>query len=370
MLPEIFTYYPTAYIFDREYQILVPMEAPALLWIKVSGRCFYDHFAGTLRSDDPVHRITVPQKLLEQAGGYTLCWRKIIDRKPYFPELEETKELFIPFRKVRENPSFYHVSDVHGKIDPAIRGAGALPDMDGMILNGDVPNYCDSKMNCLDILKLTGTVTKGEVPVIFTRGNHDSRGRRAEILGNYIPHREGRTYYTFRLGNVWGLALDCGEDKPDTNPEYNGTTCFHQFRLAEDEFIKDVVRRADEEYNAPGVRRRIVICHNPFSLVNRPPFDIELELYTEWCRLLREEVKPEIMICGHTHKPGFFQPGGQLDHLGQPCPIGVGGSPMGKDGSGFRAATYEYFAKGLRFTVTDQQCNRLEEHFIEKAVEV
>lgn len=368
MLPDIFTYAPTVYLFDREYQILVPMNAPALLWVQVGDHTYYDHFAGTVRSDNAVHRVTVPQNILDEAGSYTLCWRKIIDRKPYFPESEETREWAIPFRSIpAEKARFFHASDVHGKIDSAIEAARILPDADALILNGDIPNYCSSEKDCLEILRLTGTVTKGEMPVLFARGNHDSRGRRAEILGDYIPHREGRTYFTFRAGALWGLVLDCGEDKPDTNAEYSYTTCFHQFRMAEHEFVKEVLRRADEEYNAPGILHKVVIVHHPFCHVPQPPFDIEQELYGEWSRILREEIKPDMMICGHTHRPGFYLPGGELDQLGQPCPIGVGGNPISKDGSGYRGAIYEFTEQGIRFAVTDNHCNIIEDHFIEKA---
>lgn len=365
MLPEIFTYYPTVYLFDREYQIMVPMEKPALLWIKVGERCYYDHFAGTIRSDNPVHRLTVPQEVLDQAGGYTLCWRTIIDRKPYYPESEEEQQHFIPFRKIGENPKFFHASDVHGAIDTAIEAAGILPDMDALILNGDITNFLDREEHCMCLLKLSGSVTKGEIPVIFARGNHDSRGRRAELLEGFIPHREGRTYFTVRAGSFWALILDCGEDKPDTSEEYNGTVCFHLFREAEDAFFKEVI--AAGEYNDPAIQYKAVICHHPFSLVSRPPFDIEQELYGSWCRALKEELKPDIMISGHTHKPGLFLPGGELDQLGQAWPIGIGGAPDGKHGAEYRAATYHFTPEGIRFALVDKEKNILEEHFIEKA---
>lgn len=364
MLPEIFTYYPTLYHFDDSYQIMIPMEKPALLWIKVGERNYYDHFAGTLRSENPVHRITVPQAALDEAGTYTLCWRTVIDRKPYYPESEPEQQHTIPFRKIGENPKFFHVSDVHGAIDTAIEAAKIMPDMDALIMNGDITNFLDREEHCMRFLKLSGTVTKGEVPVIFARGNHDSRGRRAEILTDYIPHREGRTYYTLRAGSFWALILDCGEDKPDSSVEYEGTVCFHQFREAENEFFKEVV--AAKEYNDPAIRYKAVIAHHPFCHVPRPPFDIEQELYGEWCRALREEIRPDVMISGHTHDPGLFLPGGKLDQLGQTWPVCIGGNPDGKHEAVYRAATYHFTPEGIRFALIDKECNIVEEHFLAK----
>ncbi|MBQ3083886.1 MAG: metallophosphoesterase [Clostridia bacterium] len=366
MRPEIFTFDPTVYVFDRDYHIMIPMEAPALVWVRVGDRKFYDHFAGVLRSDTKVHRVIVPQALLDEQKEYTVCWRKVIDRTPYFPQSEEPREYTVSFRPIEGvNANFYHVSDVHDDIDYAIKTAPFMERIDGLILNGDVPNSCAVEKGGTDILELTGTVGKGEIPVIFARGNHDARGAFAEHFGDYTPHREGRTYFTFRLGNIWGLVLDCGEDKPDTNDEYFGTICFHEFRLAEDAFVQDVVARAKEEYLAEGIEYRVVVCHHPISLVSRPPFDIEQEIYGGWCRILSEEIKPDLMISGHTHKPGLYLPGGILDQLGQTWPIGIGGRPARKRSEGFIAAGYEFSEEGVRFTLADESCRVIEEHQIE-----
>ena len=364
MLPEIFVYPPTVYLFDDTYQIAVPVEQPVLLWLKVGERCYYNHFAGTLRSENAVHRFTVPQKALDEAGEYTLCWRTVVDRKPYFPESEPERQYTLPFRSIGENPKFFHASDVHGGVDLAIMAAKIMPDMDALLLNGDIVNFLDREEHCMRLLKLTGIVTQGKFPVIFARGNHDSRGRRAELLERIIPHREGRTYFTLRAGSFWALILDCGEDKPDSCPEYNGTVCFHLFREAEKEFFREVVNAG--EYNDPAIRHKAVIVHHPFCYKPEPPFDIEQELYADWCKQLREKIKPDIMISGHTHEPGLYLPGGALDSYGQTWPVGIGGAPEGKHGSVFRAATYEFTEAGIRFCIVNSQCNVVEEHFIPK----
>ena len=46
---------------------------------------------------------------------------------------------------------------------------------------------------------------------------------------------------------VWGLILDCGEDKADTSIEYGSTVCFHEFRLRETEFIHSVIENAEKD---------------------------------------------------------------------------------------------------------------------------
>jgi hypothetical protein len=34
------------------------------------------------------------------------------------------------------------------------------------------------------------------------------------------------------------------------------------------------------------------------------------------------------MICGHTHKYGIHKPGGEYDHLGQPCTVVIASEPQ------------------------------------------
>ena len=130
------------------------------------------------------------------------------------------------------------------------------------------------------------------------------------------------------MGCVWGLLLDCGEDKPDTSPEYGSTICFHQFRLAETAYIRRVIENAAQEYAAPGVKHRLVISHIGFTHIANPPFDIEQKLYGEWTRLCAEHIKPELLLYGHYHKTFISPPGSDFDHQGQPCTAVVGSKPI------------------------------------------
>jgi len=147
-------------------------------------------------------------------------------------------------------------------------------------------------------------------------------------MPNYIPTMNGRTYYSFRVGCVWGLLLDCGEDKRDTNNEYGSTICFHQFRLRETEYIKQIIANAEREYDAEGVTHKLVISHIPFTHINEFPFDIEQELYGEWTHLMREYIKPDLLLYGHYHCVEIVKPGDRFDSQGQPCNAVIGSKPI------------------------------------------
>ncbi len=351
----MFCFAPTVYLFEDQYQIMVKTKEECILWVKVGDRCYYDHSGGIMRSDVRVHRVSVPQALLDEAKGYTVCYKKMIERTAYFPKMEDIVEVPFTFRPcMGSGAKFYHVADVHAKTDPAKAAAKFVDRIDCLILNGDVPEDCSTEQGGIDILDFTGEVGKGEIPTLFIRGNHDTRGAFAEHLEEYTPHREGRTYFTARMGDTWMLCLDCGEDKPDDHAAYNGINCFHQFRLEETEWLREVI--AKEDYKAEGIRHRWIIAHHPFSSVLEEPFNIELDIYGEWCDLVKK-IEPEVMICGHMHRTGHFLPGGRHDTLGQPCPICIGGRPDYKGKDTFEAATFERVGEDLIFKIINHLGN-------------
>ena len=54
---------------------------------------------------------------------------------------------------------------------------------------------------------------------------------------------------------------------------------------------------------------------------------VQGEEYDEWTALLREHVKPHLILCGHMHTLGVRLPGHEKDHHGQPCPVVIGANP-------------------------------------------
>ena len=209
----------------------------------------------------------------------------------------------------------YHISDAHNWAEGPIKAAETFGDIDFLILNGDIPEHNGSVEKCRTIYELTSEIAKGEIPTVFARGNHDLRGLFAERFWECTPTDQGKTYYTFRLGSIWGMLLDCGEDKVDEH----------------------------EEYLAEGVQYRMVISHCPITYRMQKPFDIEEEIYTEWTKLLREHVHPDVILNGHIHRLNYICPGDELDERNQPCPVVIGAA---KEGHEYYAGTGFIFDKG------------------------
>ncbi|MBR5156435.1 MAG: metallophosphoesterase [Clostridia bacterium] len=319
---------PAVFAAGNNYHIMVPVNVPTLMWVKVGDKCYYDASNGIMRSEVKVHTMLVPMDILDKEKKYTICVRKIIERKPYFTEVEDVVEYPFDFKPVSgENVRAYHIADAHTMVEFPVKAAKTYGDIDFLILNGDLPSYITTEEDVFVVYEIAEKLTGGNIPIVFSRGNHDMRGVGAELFAQCTPCVDGKSYYTVRLGNIWMLILDCAEDKPDDHEAYGHTVCCHDFRMAQTEFIKDVIKNAENEYNADGTEHKMVIVHNPFTCKLKPPFDIEEDIYKEWSKLLRDSVKPRLLLCGHTHKLAVNEVGGEKDAYGQPCTMVVGAEP-------------------------------------------
>ncbi|MBR3835462.1 MAG: metallophosphoesterase [Clostridia bacterium] len=348
---------PSVFAVKDTYHIMVSIRYPSLVFVRIGDEEYYDESNGIMCSQSLVHRVIVPMEELDKAGKYNICVRPIIERKPYFSETEPLREYEYNFYPVPDGEiRAYHISDAHNLIDGPLKAAKGFGDIDFLILNGDVINHSGDPSKFENIYIICSELMGGTKPVIFSRGNHDMRGNYAEKFAEYTPNSHGNTYYTFRLGRLWGVVLDCGEDKPDDHPEYGFTVACHRFRTRQTEFLKQVICEKEKEYEADGVDTRLVICHNPFTRVIDPPFNIEQGVYSQWAELLREYIKPDLMICGHFHDTAVWEPGGEQDSLGQPCNIVIG-SDIDFDSGDFTGCGYIFGKEKTEIIFTDSKGN-------------
>lgn len=292
------------------------------MWVECAGRIHFDHANGILRSGRSVHSAAVPQRDLDGSRTYTVCLRPIEKREPYFTKTGEVQRFTVQgFRPVAPKGGtlrIANVADTHSLVDEPVAGLLSLrrkPDM--LVLCGDIPEDCGNPPEKMSVPHLiAGRATGGAFPCVFARGNHDLRGVFAEQYAELTPTDCGRSYYEFRLGPVWGIVLDTGEDKPDSNAEYGNTVCCESFREEEEKWLRRVVRRGPPR----DAVWRIVVCHNPFGHRLPPPFDIEQARFRRWCRML-SRLRPHAMLTGHLHECWMEPPGGPHDDNGVPCPV-------------------------------------------------
>ena len=311
--------YPSVYAVKDEYQICVLVNSECIMWVEIGKKKYYDHSNGILRSGKFVHMVHVPRRILDGEKKYRVYLQRIPERKPYYTECGDVESEEYDFRPL-ETKGTYHIvnlADAHSLVEAPIRSGSYFDnELDLLIMNGDIPNHSGDIENFKGIYLISGAISKGRVPCIFARGNHDMRGIYGEQLVDYTPTDAGKSYYTFRLGPIWGIVLDTGEDKADGRPEYGPTICCEAFREEEEEFLNAVL--AAGEYRDVPVR--LIISHYPFAFRMPRPFDIEQERYARWTEKLRQ-IKPTLWLCGHLHECFLEAPGGAHDTYGYPCPL-------------------------------------------------
>ena len=324
---------PCVFAVAHEYQIVFHTLEPGIAWVECGGRIFRDSEGGLMRSQTLVHRAALPMEALDGAGGYTVCFRALPERRPYFPELGPEQRRDYPFRPLpQERPArAVLLADTHSMVEEPCRAAQAAGEFDLLLLGGDIPAESKRLEDIRAIFEITGALTRGAIPVVFARGNHDYRGKLATELIQFIGNRGGATWFTFRLGALWGIVLDCGEDKDDGDPEYGGLVDCHDMRLRQTAFLRKVTARAEEEYLAQGVATRMALCHIPFCTEamgdDGERFDIERGVYAEWTALLNG-MNLDLMLSGHTHALETVLPGGARARYGMNFPVLIGSKPV------------------------------------------
>lgn len=309
MTDSVLLYDPAVFVVGRDYQIIFLTSTRGLGWVEIDGERYTDEEAGLLNYGT-VHKIPVPGSVLNRAGKYVAVFVEYADKKPYFPEgVEKVRKEYRFTPLSGEKYRIFHFADTHARVETPLALYQKTGDCDLIVLNGDINEHSYSLENFETAFALASGASHGEKPVIYSRGNHDTRGYAAQQLVDYIPtaFRDGRreTFYSFRQGSLWGLVLDCGEDKWDANAEYGGTVFFDVFRKRETEYIRSLIENRAEEYEAEGVKTKIAICHVPFVEHFPYPFDVADEIYEEWTKLLGE-IGIDLLLSGHIHRAYFI----------------------------------------------------------------
>ena len=365
-MKDYFELAPAIFAVDKYYQIMLPCKKPCLFFVRVADKCYYDESNGIMRSRNDIHKVEIPMDVLDETKEYTICIRPVIKRNPYFTKTDALVEKTYKFSPIPEsNARAYHISDAHNLVKEPVKAAETFSNIDFLILNGDVIDHSGNPSKFINIYEICSLLMKGQRPCVFSRGNHDLRGNFAEKFADYTPSHFGNTYYSFRLGNIWGILLDCGEDKPDDHPEYGFTVACHSFRERQTEFLKKIIENKADEYEGEDIRYKLVISHNPFTHRYEPPFDIEQDTFFDWTTLLRENIKPDIMICGHEHSLEVHYPDDrEWNSNGSVCPVVIGSTLQKNITSYFAGCGYIFGESEIKIVFTDSNGETLKEETV------
>ena len=74
---------PNVFVIGNDYQIVLNLAEPGPCFVRVGDRNFYEDGSGIFYNDRCVHKISVPQSVLDEAESYTVMYRRMIERRSY-----------------------------------------------------------------------------------------------------------------------------------------------------------------------------------------------------------------------------------------------------------------------------------------------
>ena len=291
-----FTYEPVVYAVEDTYQIVFSTNDSAIAWVEIDGERYYDLFAGSMKSEDNVHKIVVPQEKLDAAGGYSIHAQKMIYRGPFGGFKGKEIENSYSFRPVNSSDGlvYYTITDAHHAQKGAVAAATSVENLDFLVLLGDSVGMVEYEDDVQFSNLIAHNVTKGEIPVVYARGNHEIKGYYAEELHKYVGSKNESFYYWFTLSDVFGITLDLGEDHDDGWWEYYGTDKFEIYHREQTAFLENLVAtKPYENYSYT-----LVACHIPIQFINSRKDHVEVK--EAWTGLLNQ-IEPDLAVYGHQH---------------------------------------------------------------------
>ncbi|MBR0416940.1 MAG: metallophosphoesterase [Firmicutes bacterium] len=294
---------PVVYAVEDEYQIVFSSSADSLGWVSIGGEEYYDLYSGSQKSGK-IHKVCVPMYVLDEAGSYDIHVQKVIYRGPFGGFLGKVISKTVAFHApdFSDGVQYLNLSDIHMNKKAAVRTAENAGGFDFLVLVGDMVSDVETYADANYASELASAMTGGEVPVIYARGNHEVKGAYSDDLYMFVGSKDQDFYYYVRMGELYALVLDLGEDHEDDWWEYYGTADFDSYR--EDQLIF-----IDEEIEKGAFREagyRMAICHIPIVYVN---YRHNHEYIKDEMTKRLNDMDIDMSVCGHQHEVLIFEPG-------------------------------------------------------------
>ena len=273
----------------------------------------YSSHHGLIDANSTIHKIDLNGLNPGQKYKYRILSTEILEFKGnrvlYGRTVSTNVYRSEPFRFTTADPgknnfSFSVVNDIHEHADKLENLLKTIPlqTMDMVFFNGDMVNDVYNKEQLFKgFLDTSVRLFAREIPFIYVRGNHETRGPIARQVMDYFPTETGRFYYSFNHGPVCFIILDSGEDKPDSDIEYSGLADFDRYRQEQAEWLKKVVQ-TETFKNA---KFKVVFSHMP--LYGRGGWHGEQHIRKLWSPILNE-AGVDLVLSGHTHRYAHIEP--------------------------------------------------------------
>lgn len=308
---------------DTEATIIWATDRDALSWVEIApddGSHFYaterpKFFSTTLGKRDITkqHRVRVSGLKPNTTYRYRVYSTEVTNNENQYTRYGNTIATEVYRKKplklrtadpAKRSQHFAVVNDIHEHNDRLARLFAAVDSasLDFMVLNGDMAN----NMNTLEqsyngFLSPASGLFASAIPFYMVRGNHETRGTMSQQFMDLYVTPTGLPYYMVRRGDICFIALDGGEDKPDSDIEYNGLADFDRYRSEEAAWLEKAIE--SEEWQSAPIR--MVFLHVPPSPKG---WHGQIELFEKLVPVLNRS-GVDLMICGHIHRHAFHPAG-------------------------------------------------------------
>ncbi len=249
--------------------------------------------------------------------SYRVCSREVVDEShPYqlvYKDTESESEWYdvVTLDRGAGCCRFSMVNDIHGDKELFSTLFSDAPEMDFVLLNGDMVSYMTSIGTVKDQIVNPISDLLHSTPMFYVRGNHEGRGQEFFRFEEVSPSRDGKAWYAFRQGPVAFVVVDCGEDKPDSHPAYCGNAHFDSYRAEEAAWIASVTK--EKWFRSAPVK--ICVSHIPM-FVEEDSWYTQKQLHDIFLPVLNR-AGIDLMLSGHFHSHGFAPAG----HSGNDFPV-------------------------------------------------
>lgn len=297
---------PVVYAVEDNYQIVFSSATNSRAWVTINGERHFDNYAGSNRSYTKIHKVTIPQNILDEAKEYEIHVQKITYEGPfggYFGRDISKKYNFRPV-DLSDGFQYYSIADIHMARSASKKAADHMEDKELLVMAGDIVSMMDTFYDANLTNVIAHDITKGEIAVVYARGNHEIKGKYSEEFHNFVGADGESFYYYYTLANkqVYGVVLDLGEDHEDDYWEYYDTARYDEYRNEQVAFLGNEINTknfADYKYN-------LSVCHIPIVFINsrhnhvQPKTDLTEKL---------NQMDVDMLISGHQHDLYVFEPG-------------------------------------------------------------
>ncbi len=316
-----------------EMTVMWLTNVPARSWVEYGtdpnnlkrARTFIE---GVMVANNKINRVRLTDLQPGTRYYYRVVSQEVTRYSSYYKEFGDTVRSDIKsFTTWSDDMKDFRVivyNDIHSNMEMFNKLHSLVEDKpyDLVIFNGDCFDDVEVESDIVDrLLTYTPRIKSDEIPSIFIRGNHETRGEYSLHLWDYLGRMGGRSYSAFSLGDTRFVLLDCGEDKPDDHWVYYDMNDYTQHRIDQAEFLKEELQSAAFK----DARKRVLIHHIPIFGVKSDSFSPCSDL---WIPVL-ENAPFNISLNGHTHRYRVIEKG----ETGNNFPVIIGGGNREPDGT-------------------------------------